>query len=310
MEIRQIKCFVAVAEELHFRKAAERVGMAQTAISAQIRNLEQELGFPLFFRTTRHVSLTQAGSVFLNEARIVLERLENGVEAAREAAKSGLDRVRIGGIDAALIWFLPAVINDFRRSFPDVFLPLTEVTASDTQVQELLRHRIDVAFFRPPADISGATWETLFEEHVFVALPEDSELARFDSLKAEQLARENLISYPRPARPYLAKMVVESFEAINAKPRIVFEVIDKYTLTRMIAQGMGVGLVPQWLTLNPVEGVTFRPYSSAVSRLQFGVAWRSNDQGATLHAFVDAARTEAQNVRNTLSEHSKRFGLA
>ena len=309
MEIRQIKCFVAVAEELHFRRAAERMGMAQTAISAQIKNLEAELGFPLFFRTTRHVSLTQAGSTFLNEARGFLERLDAGVEAARAAANSGLDRVRVGGIDAALTWFLPSVINSFRQKFPEVFLQLTEVTASAAQVQELLSHKIDVAFFRPPAATAAISWETLFEERVFAAIPERSELAQLPSLSAEDLSKENLINYPRHSRPYLAKMVHDSFEATGIKPNIVFEVIDKYTLIQMISQGVGVGFVPQWLALKPVDGVVFRPYESAVSTLQFGVAWRSGDEGTTVNSFIDSARDEAVKTQRTLTQHARKFGL-
>ena len=102
MDLRQLKSFIAVAEELHIRRAAERLGLAQTALSSQVRSLEEELGFPLLFRTTRHVSLTQAGAVFLDEARAVLERLDAGVERASIAASQGLNRLRLGGIDAAL----------------------------------------------------------------------------------------------------------------------------------------------------------------------------------------------------------------
>lgn len=149
MDLRQLKSFIPVAEELHFRRAAERLGIAQTELSSQVRSLEEELGFPLLFRTTRHVSLTQAGVVFLDEARAVLDRLETGAERASIAASQGLNRLRLGGIDAALVWFLPPVINQFRKRFADIRLPLTEVSASKQQVQELLRHRIDVLLFSP-----------------------------------------------------------------------------------------------------------------------------------------------------------------
>jgi DNA-binding transcriptional LysR family regulator len=293
MELRQLKCFVALSEELHFRKAAERVGLAQTALSAQIRKLEDELGFPLFFRTTRHVSLTQAGSVFLAEVREVLSQLDRGIEQAREANLSGLNRLRIGGIDAALVWFLPPIIEEFKRLHPTIHLPLTEVTASLHQVQELLRHHVDVAFFRPPTSEEGIAWELLFEEDPYVAVPADHSLARKSEISVEDLFEEKIIGYPKHARPYLHAMIADSFESANAKPTIDLEVLDKSTLLRLVAQGMGIGVVPQWSTLSPVQGVTFKRYTSAVRPLQFGVAWRQSDKSRTLLEFLEIVRIHA-----------------
>lgn len=297
MDLRQIKSFIAVAEELHFRRAAERLGMAQTALSSQVRSLEEELGFPLLFRTTRHVSLTQAGAVFLDEARAVLDRLETGVERASIAASQGLNRLRLGGIDAALVWFLPPVIDQFRKRFADIRLPLTEVSASKQQVQELLRHRIDVAFFRPPTSVEGVAWETLFEEDVFVALPAASPLADRPRLSAQDLQDTKIITYARHARPLLSAMVMKSFEAADVQPEVELEVLDKSTLLALVAQGIGAGLVPQWTAQTPVKGVEFRRYDSAVEPLKFGVAWRQSDDGETLRAFLDLTREEARQVQ-------------
>lgn len=297
MDLRQLKSFIAAAEELHFRRAAERLGMAQTALSSQVRSLEEELGFPLLFRTTRHVSLTQAGAVFLDEARAVIERLNTGVERASDAASEGLNRLRLGGIDAALVWFLPPVMEQFRKRFPDIRLPLTEVSASKQQVQELLRHRIDVAFFRPPTTLEGVAWETLFEEDVFVALPTASALADRASLSAHDLQGTKLITYARHARPLLSTMVMQSFEVAGVRPNIELEVLDKSTLLALVAQGVGAGLVPQWTTQTDVEGVTFKRYESAIEPLKFGVAWRQSDDGETLRAFLDLTRQEAKRVQ-------------
>jgi DNA-binding transcriptional LysR family regulator len=297
MDLRQIRSFIAVAEELHFRRAAERLGMAQTALSSQVRSLEEELGFALLFRTTRHVSLTQAGAVFLDEARAVLDRLETGVERASIAASQGLNRLRLGGIDAALVWFLPPVIDRFRKRFADIRLPLTEVSASKLQVQELLRHRIDVAFFRPPTSVEGVAWETLFEEDVFVALPAASPLVDRPRLSAKDLQDTKIITYARHARPLLSAMVMQSFEAAGVKPDIELEVLDKSTLLALVAQGIGAGLVPQWTAQTPVKGVEFRRYDSAVAPLKFGVAWRQSDDGETLRAFLDLTREEAQQIQ-------------
>ena len=302
MEIRQLHCFVAVAEELHFRRAAERIGLAQTALSAQVRNLEEELGFPLFFRTTRHVSLTQAGSVFLDEVRAVLDRLDKGVEAARCAATSELERLRIGGIDAALVWFLPPILKRMHKQFPSLHLPLTEVNASTEQVRELLRHRVDVAFFRPPVAIEGVTWEVLFEEKVLVALPENHPLAKESDINVGQIAAEPLIGYPAHARPLLHAMVKESFAEADTRPNISLEVIEKSTLLKLVSQELGIGLVPQWVSLGTHENIVFRPFSGARSKLDFGVAWRENDTSPTLKTFLQMAREEAKRVSRKLGE--------
>ncbi len=300
MELRQLKCFVALSEELHFRKAAERVGLAQTALSAQIRKLEDELGFALFFRTTRHVSLTQAGSVFLSEVRDVLARLDRGIEQAREANLSGLNRLRIGGIDAALVWFLPPVIENFKRLHPTIHLPLTEVTASLFQVRELLRHHVDVAFFRPPTSEEGIAWEPLFEEDAYVAVPADHFLAGKSEVSVEDLLGEKIIGYPKHARPYLHAMIADSFDRADAKPQVDLEVLDKSTLLRLVAQGMGIGVVPQWSTLSPEPGVSFIRYTSAARPLQFGVAWRQSDTSETLQEFLDVVRLHAATVKHDL----------
>lgn len=297
MDLRQIRCFIAVAEELHFRRAAERVGLAQTALSAQVKRLEDELGFALFFRTTRHVSLTQAGAVFLEEARGVLDQLDQAVDTARAAAQSGFDRLRIGGIDAALVWFLPPIFKAFHARHPGIRLPLTEVSASAIQVDELSRHRIDLAFFRPPIAREGLQWELLFEEGVFVALAAEDPLASEPRIDAAQLSGRRLIGYPRHSRPYLATMVEQCLSGLDTPPATEMEVLDKSTLLRLVAQGTGIGLVPQWVTELPVDGVRYVPLEDAPV-LQFGVAWRDRDSDSeTLRDFLALARAEAARVQ-------------
>jgi DNA-binding transcriptional LysR family regulator len=300
MELRQLRIFVAVAEELHFRRAAERVGMAQAALSAQVRALEDELGFPLLFRTTRHVSLTQAGSVFLNEARAVLERADAAVETARAAAAGGLSRLRIGGIDAALVWFLPPVLARFRARFPGVHAPLTEVTASVEQGFELLRHRVDVGFFRAPAADDAIAWEPLLAERVVAAMPAGHPLAARSAIGVSDLAAESLIGYPRHARPVLHAMLWDAFRAAGLRPRVGFEAVEKATLLRLVAQGLGIGLVPQWVTLAPAPGVVFRPFADAAAPMRLGVGWRRAEDGETLRTFLALVREHARTTQAVL----------
>lgn len=300
MELRQLRMFVAVAEELHFRRAAERVGMAQAALSAQIKALEDELSFPLLFRTTRQASLTQAGAVFLDEARAVLSRADDAVAAARETAASGLARLRVGGIDAALVWFLPPVLARFRAAFPEVRVPFTEVTASAEQGLELQRHRIDVGFFRAPAADESVAWEPLLAERVVAALPAAHPLAARREVGVAELAEETLIGYPRHARPILHAMLWEAFTAAGLRPRVGFEALEKATLLRLVAQGLGIGLVPQWVTLAPEPGVAFRPFADARAPMRIGVGWRRADRAQTLQSFLALAREHAATMQAAL----------
>jgi len=297
VDIRHLKCFVAVAEELHFRRAAERIGIAQAVLSAHVKRLEEELGFPLLFRTTRHVSLTQAGYVFLDEARAVLDQLDAAVEKATIAAHSGFDNLRIGGIDAAVVWFLPPILKAFHTLHPGIQLRLTEVAASGIQVEELSRHHIDLAFFRPPISKDGVLWEVLFEEGVYIALPEDDPLSGCGVIEVQELSGRRLISYPRHARPYLSEMVAQCMARVEDLAVADIEVLDKSTLLPLVALGSGVGLVPQWLTELPVDGVKYVRLKDAPV-LQFGVAWRERDANrSSLLDFLQLACEEADRIR-------------
>ena len=307
VELRQLQAFVAVAEELHFRAAADRVGMAQAALSTKIKRLEEELGFPLLFRTTRHVSLTQAGTVFLKEVHATLACLENGVRQAELAADSRFERLRIGGIDAALIWYLPPVIEAFKARLPNLSLPMTEVSGSDEQITNLQSHRIDLAFFRPPTNAPGIKFETLVEEHVLVALPKSHYLAeKKEGLTVEDLADEPLINFPRNARPYLHDLVIKSFSEKNLRPKIAMEVTEKLTMMRLIELEMGLGLVPEWIGVLRPKNIVFRPFLAANARLKFGVAWRQNERNQTVMEFLEIVKDHADLAQKELKRTWKR----
>lgn len=303
MDLRQLKAFVAVADELHFRKAAERLGMAQAALSARIRDLEHELGFELFFRTTRHVSLTQAGSVFLEGVRETLDTLEKGIASANAAATNRLARLRIGGIDEALIWFLPPILRTFKNEFPSVLMPMTEASSSDEQIQSLESHRIDIAFFRPPNTHSGLRHEVLYEERAYVAMPRNHRLAaRPGPVSVEEISGDPIISYPKHVRPYLSELVTKSFERRGLKPNVYMEVIDKFTALQLVANGLGVAIVPEWLGALNLNNIPLKPLEQEGPHLQFGVAWRENDRSETLKGFLVPVLDHAKKARQILED--------
>ena len=152
MDIRQLECFVAVAEELHFRRAGERLGLSQSALSERVSALEHELGARLFFRTTRQVSLTQAGSEFVQNAKRILADIENSISNVRHTAESDLRHVRVSGVDEAISMLLPKALIAFRETDPKVHVQVLEISSSEQHSQELIAHRTDVAFVRTPQE--------------------------------------------------------------------------------------------------------------------------------------------------------------
>ncbi|MBV9229224.1 MAG: LysR family transcriptional regulator, partial [Chloroflexi bacterium] len=192
MELRHLHYFIAVAEELHFGKAAERLQMAQPPLSQQIRQLEDELGVQLFYRTKRHVQLTEAGHVFLQEARQTLIQAEQAIVAARRAGRGELGRLAIGFVGSATSDILPTLIRGFQERYPEVELLLRELTTAQ-QVRALQDGRIHVGILRPPVHDDTLRIETLFKEPLIVALPERHPLSSQVQLPIEALAREHFI---------------------------------------------------------------------------------------------------------------------
>ena len=178
MDIRQLECFVAVAEELHFRRAGERLGLSQSALSERVSALEQDLGARLFFRTTRQVSLTQAGSEFVVDAKRILADIEKSVSNVRHTAESDLRHIRISGVDEAISMLLPRALLAFRRTDPTVHVQILEVSSSGQHSQELMAHRTDVAFVRTAQEDDFITSELLHQQPVLVILADTNPLFR------------------------------------------------------------------------------------------------------------------------------------
>ncbi len=176
MELRHLRYFVAVAEELHFGRAAQRLQMAQPPLSQQIRQLEQELGVELLYRTKRTVRLTEAGLAFLHQARQILVQSEQAIEVAQRASRGEVGRLAIGFVGSATYSLLPTAVRSFRHQFPDVRLMLHEMTTSE-QIEALHDDRIQVGFIRPPISDDKLSVETVLQESFVAVLPEAHPLA-------------------------------------------------------------------------------------------------------------------------------------
>jgi len=293
LDIRQLKCFVAVAEELHFRRAGERLGLSQSALSERVSALEHELGARLFFRTTRQVSLTQAGSEFVQDANRILADIERAVSNVRHTAESDLRHIRVSGVDEAISMLLPKALLAFRRTDPRVHVQVLETASSEQHAQELIGHRTDVAFVRTPQHDDFVTSELLHRQPVLVVLAETNPLSSAVSLSASDIADQPIVGYPKHARPILHEALWSGFRKIGAQPNIVCEIIDKSTMLQFVAQGLGIALAPAWVRNIAPPGVSFVPFEPCENLIVLYVAFRKSGNSDTVKRFVETVRTIA-----------------
>ena len=293
MDIRQLECFVAVAEELHFRRAGERLGLSQSALSERVSALEHELGARLFFRTTRQVSLTQAGSEFVQDANRILADIERAVSNVRHTAESDLRHIRVSGVDEAISMLLPKALLAFRRTDPKVHVQVLETASSEQHAQELIGHRTDVAFVRTPQQDDFVTSELLHRQPVLVVLAETNPLSSAVSLSASDIADQPIVGYPKHARPILHEALWSGFRKIGAQPNIVCEIIDKSTMLQFVAQGLGIALAPAWVRNISPLGVSFVPFEPCENLIELYIAFRKPGNSDTVKRFVETVRTIA-----------------
>ncbi len=290
MDLRQLECFVAVAEELHFRRAGERLGISQSALSERISALEHEIGAALLFRTTRQVSLTQVGAGLLRDATKILADVEKAVSQARHKAASGVKRIRVSGVDEAISMLAPLALVTFRQAWPDVHVQFLEFSSSDQHAQELINHRTDIAFIRSPIEDDFITSERLRRQPAVVVLAENHPLAAMERLEPKDIVDQDIVGYPKHARPILHKMLWSGFRKIGAQPRVICEVIDKSTLLQFVKHGLGIALAPEWVQSLSPSGVVFVPFVSEVSAIELYVSRRKRENSPTVDAFIAAAK--------------------
>jgi DNA-binding transcriptional LysR family regulator len=288
MELRQLRYFVAVAEELHFRRAAARLHISQPPLSQQIRALEDELGFGLLVRTRRRVELTPAGAAFLRDARTVLGELEGAVATARriDAGQSG--RLRINFVGSALFSIVPRMVERFRRSRPGVEIELHE-RATLEQLRAVRAGMADVGLVRPPIERDvGLRIETVLRERTVAALPTAHALAALRRVPLRRLAAEPLVLFPREQAPGFHDLLIDSLAGADSVPRVIQYAPEMLTIIGLVAAGTGVSLVPESVQRLALDGVTYRPVSGA-PRSELVAITRADDDTSLVRAFISEA---------------------
>ena len=304
MELRHLRYFIAVAEEGHITRAAERLGIQQPPLSLQIRALERELDVQLFRRKPRGVELTDAGTAFLERARVILAEVDHAFASTRRTARGEQGRVVVGFTSSAPFHpFVPRVIRAFREMFPLVSLALEESGSSEL-VQGLHNEEIDAAFIRSPvADVIGLVVTPLLEEEMLVALPAAHTFAVENGSDASAamplaaLANETFILYKRPGGPGLYDTIITACRGAGFSPKVGQEAPRIISTLNLVAAGLGVSIVPASLRRLQMDGVIYRRLSgSAELKAPLLLACRPGENSAAVQRFIDLVRSTAEHI--------------
>jgi DNA-binding transcriptional LysR family regulator len=306
MELRHLRYFIAVAEEGHITRAAERLGMQQPPLSQQIRALERELDVQLLRRKPRGVELTEAGRALLEDARSILAHIDHAFATTRRTSRGEQGRIAVGFTSSAPFHpFVPRVIRAFRESFPLVSLTLEESGTTEL-IDDLRNERVDAAFIRTPvADPMGLTVNPLLEETMLVALPSTHPMAQGDAVddpavSLSALAAETFVIYRRRSGPGLYDAIFAACHAAGFSPLVAQEAPRIVSTLNLVAAGLGIAVVPASLQRMQMDGVVYRRLSGpAQPRAPLLIATRRSDTGAVVRRFLELVKRTARTFPRT-----------
>ena len=289
MDLRSLRYFVAVAEELHFSRAAERLHVSQPPLSRQIQKLEQELGSKLFKRTQRHVELTPTGALFYQHAVAILGAVQEATGEVRRSARGEIGRIVVGFFIGTTYRLLPEILRMLRSQVPNVELVLREMTIAAVS-DALVAGTIDVGFLRPPVSDPLLDSQVLLREPFVLAVPVGNRFARERQVELADLSQERFVMFP-PGQSVLYSQIMGACHKAGFVPKVVQEARHPETLIGLVRSGAGVTLVPSSVRLRGGRGVVFRPVAGPLPQTEIAVAWRRSDNSPLLKAFLNAARS-------------------
>ncbi|WP_035797543.1 LysR family transcriptional regulator [Kitasatospora mediocidica] len=290
--LRQLHAFAVLAEELHFGRAAERLGIAQPPLSQQIRRLETRVGYPLFSRGPGPVALTAAGSELLPAARRALDELAVGLDAARRTGGGAAGRLRIGFAASLALTVLPDLLRAYRDLYPQVDLEIREMTTAP-QVAALHGQLIDLGLLREPPDDPGLVTEPILSEGFVVVLPAGHPLAarRVVPVAAlAALAAEPFVLLPREAGPTVHDRILDLCREAGFEPRLGQQAVEWQTVCALVEAGLGVSLAPASIRRIRLKRVAYRRIAPTTVRTTVAMAWRREDRNPLVERFAAVAR--------------------
>jgi DNA-binding transcriptional LysR family regulator len=259
MELRQLRYFLIVADELHFGRAAERLHITQPPLTVAVRRLERELGVQLFDRTTRRVTLTAAGQAFRERIQAAVAELDDAAGDVADIAAGRSGKIRVGFVSSASYTTVPEAIRAFRQQRPRIDLVLHPLTSGE-QIEQLLDGNLDLGLIRDPGDVPGLNLELLSTEDLVVVLPEAHQLAAVQEIHPRELEGEPMILFPYRLMPGFVARVLRLFDSLPTPPIVAQQAIHQETVLGLVAAGLGISVLPESVQRFQMPGVTTRRF--------------------------------------------------
>ena len=296
VELRQLRYFVTVAEELHFTRAAERLGITQPPLSQQIQKLEAELGVSLFSRNNRGVTLTEAGRVLLDGARRTLAESDRALHQVERVTRGEVGSLMIGTVSSAWHGLLPRVLRAYRKHYPDVEIYATSMSTAE-QVERLLTGSLDVGILRAPINQPAIETETMIPDSLMVALPASHPLADQEQIELSALADEPLVIFPRRHGPAGYDLIVQMCIEAGFRPQVVQETVEINAVIGLVNAGMGISIVPASIRQLRIEDIRYIPLIGDHPIWNLSIAWRRENDSPIVSVFLDVARKISARMR-------------
>ena len=296
MELRHLRYFVAVAEELHFGRAAKRLYIAQPPLSQQIQQLEEELGVSLFKRTNRRVELTDAGQAFLDEAYKILAHVEQAKLLVQRTARGEIGKLALGFVSSAAFELLPRLLSAYREQHPQIHVSLHEME-KDEQIAALFAKQIQVGLLRPTVDSAELCSEIILQEPLLLALPAQHPLVSKAQISIQDLANETFVLQPRHWTLGLYDRIMSLCHSAGFSPNVKQEAADTYLIIGLVAANMGISLVPASAQFLRSQGVVYCPLEGDITQIEMAMVWRRDDHSPVVEAFLELARQEMFRAR-------------
>jgi DNA-binding transcriptional LysR family regulator len=285
-DLSQLRCFVAVAEELHFGRAAARLHMTQPPLSRQIQLLEHAVGVQLLERTSRSVRLTAAGAVLYRDAKALLRHAQQAVEAAERTGKGLAGRVVVGYTAVAGYALIPGLLAAAGKALPDIEIVLEEMVSSE-QLRALAERRIDLGFVRPVDASEDLRYQRVAREPLLLALPAKHPLARKSRVRMADMAGQALIMYSQKEGQYFHDRIVGLFTSADVRPRYVHHIGQTHTIMALVRAGIGLAIVPASARHLRFEHVVFKPLWRSDVHAEVYLAWREDARNPALEPVRD-----------------------
>jgi DNA-binding transcriptional LysR family regulator len=292
IDLRQMRYFVCLAEELHFGRAAERLGIAQAPLSQQIKLIEERLGVALFHRTTRRTRLTAAGQTLLRHAREILDATDRAVAHTRAMAGEATGRITVAGVNVAMTHVIPPILAEFRKRWPAVIVDILPLGTAE-QLRTLETGEITVAFIRPTEQVAYMQVETILSEGFVAALPRGHHLTAKSEIALRDFVGESLIGYAPILGANYATIMMTALRKAGLQTRVVRECTHTMAVAAQVASGLGVAIMPSWIANISSPYLEFRPIPELPQAIDLVVAWSAGEVSPIVRDFIATTRRVA-----------------